>query len=208
MKHPIRAILAPVSALCLMLATPALAQTSQQNKVMPMMGAQQGMTPMMGGGMMGPMMGGGMMGPMMGGGMMGMMHYHPDGSLAFLKAELAITAAQETVWKAYTDQLRENIKQHRPGMQMMYDPAAAKPAGWIERMSAGEARISAHLETIKKIRPAAEALYAALSPEQKQKADALMPGGMGMMGGMGGMGMMGGTGGMGGMPMGGMHGGQ
>mgnify|MGYP001590135443 CR=1 FL=1 len=178
MKYPIRAILAAVSAFCLMLATPALAQTSQQNKMMPMMGAQPGMM---------PMMGGGMMGPMMGGGMMGMMHNHPDGSLAFLKAELAITAAQETVWKSYTDQLRENIKQHRPGMQMMHDPAAAKPAGWIERMSAGEARISAHLEAIKKIRPAAEALYAALSPEQKKKADYLMPGGMG------GMGMMGGT---------------
>jgi TRAP-type uncharacterized transport system substrate-binding protein len=32
-----------------------------------------------------------------------------------------------------------------------------------------------HLEAMKKIRPAATALYAALTPEQKKKADELMP---------------------------------
>ncbi len=40
-----------------------------------------------------------------------------------------------------------------------------------------------HLDMVKKIKPAATALYAALSPEQKQKADQLMPGGMMGMGG-------------------------
>lgn len=142
------------------------------------------MTPMMGGGMMGsggmPMMG------MMGGGMMPMMGMYPDGSAAFLKTELKITTAQEAVWTAYASALKDFMQQHQQHMSaMMMGGAGAAPRGWIERLTDSEAKISAHLQAVKKIRPAAEALYAALSAEQKQKADALMPGGMGM--GMGGM---------------------
>jgi len=142
--------------------------------------------------MMEQMMGGGMMGqvmPMMGmqagqQGMMGMMLMHPDGYFAFLKAELGITDAQNAVWTAYTAQLMPLIKQHRDAMAMMQG-SEAKPRNWIERLTDGEAKLSEHMESLKKIRPAATALYAALTPDQKTKADALMPGAMGMrMGGM------------------------
>ena len=129
----------------------------------------------------------GMMMPMMGGGMMGM---YPDGSIAFLKAELKITGEQEAVWTAYASALKEFMQQHKKhmsAMPMMAEPGSAQ-RGWIERLADSEARISAHLQSMKKIRPAAEALYAALSAEQKQKADMLMPGGaMGMGMGMGAM---------------------
>lgn len=142
------------------------------------------MMPMTGGGMMCPMMGGDMMMPMMRGGMMGMMQMHPDGSAAFLKAELGITDAQNTVWTAYTGQLMPLIRKHQDTMQTMQG-SGAKPRNWIERLSDSEAMLSEHLEAMKKIRPAATALYAALTPEQKKKADALMPGAAGMkMGGM------------------------
>ncbi len=141
---------------------------------MPMMGGQ-----MMGGGMM-PMMG-----QMMGGsGMMGAMMMHPAGYAAFLKTELGITEAQTGVWTAYADQLQAAITRHQSNMPMGHDGSAA-PRSWIERITDSEARLTMHLDMIKKIKPAATALYTALSPEQKQKADQLMPGGMMGMRGMG-----------------------
>lgn len=197
MSHLSGALGIALISLSLLLAGPVAAQTATQKPqqppamtpygmMMPMMGQQDGQS-----GMMMPMMG-----HMMGGGMMGMMMTHTDGYLAFLKTELAITAAQETAWNAFAGQLKEHIGQHKSAMPMMTPPSDKKPLTWIERLNMGEARMNTHLEAMKKLRPAAEALYAALSPEQKQKADTLMPGGMGMH-----MGMMGGMPMMRGMPM-------
>jgi hypothetical protein len=106
--------------------------------------------------------------------MMGMMITHSAGLFAFLKAELGITEAQTHAWTAYTAQLTPLIKKHQDAMQMTPDQAA-KPRTWIERLADNEARLSEHLEAMKKIRPAATALYEALTPEQKKKADELMP---------------------------------
>ncbi len=193
MSSLFRTTLAPLTALGLLLASPAMAQTAAPDphhpadapaaaspapgmmtpmmceKMMPMMNQ------MMGGGMMGMQAGQqGMMGGDMRHPMMGMMITHSEGVFAFLKAELGITDAQDAVWTAYTGQLKPLIKKHQDAMQMMPDPKA-KPRTWIERLTDSEAIVSEHLETMKKIRPAATALYAALTPEQKQKADALMP---------------------------------
>ena len=60
------------------------------------------------------------------------------------------------------------------------------PRSWLERITDSEARLTMHLDMLKKIKPAATALYNALSAEQKQKADLLLPGGMMGMRGMGG----------------------
>lgn len=186
--------LAPLTALGLLLASPAMAQApapdphhpadapaagapAAPGKMMPMMGG--GMMPMMNQ-MMGCGMTGmqavpqGMMGWDMRHPMMGMMITHSEGFFAFLKAELGITDAQDVVWAAYAAQLKPLIKKHQDKMQMTPD-AGAKPRNWIERLGDSEALLSEHLEMMKKIRPAATALYAALSPEQKTKADALMP---------------------------------
>lgn len=174
MTHMYRASFAALTALGLLLASPAVAQTpppdphhpagapaetpqttAPQGMMMPMMGNQQGMM--------------GWDHPMM-----GMMVTHSEGLFAFLEVEIGITEAQTQAWTAYTAQLKPLIKQHQTAMQMMPDPAA-KPSTWIERLSDSEAIVSEHLETMKKIRPAATALYAELTPEQKKKADALMP---------------------------------
>ncbi|MEQ1887657.1 MAG: Spy/CpxP family protein refolding chaperone [Alphaproteobacteria bacterium] len=190
MKNLLRANLTPMIALGLLLSGPVAAQPDDPHH--PVQTFNKFIPP----GMMGqmPMMDGGMMMPMMGGGMMGMMMTHTDGYFAFLKTELAITAAQETVWSAFAGQLKEQIGQHSSAMPMMTPPPDAKPLTWIDRLTESETRMSTHLEAMKKIHPAAAALYEALSPEQKLKADALMPGGMGMH--------------MGAMKMGGMHGGK
>lgn len=188
MSSLFRTIFAPLTALGLLLASPAIAQTAAPDPHHPA-GAPAAAAPAAPGMMM-PMMGGGMMPmmhQMMGGGMMGMMLKHTDGYFAFLKAELGITDAQNAVWTAYKEQLTALIKRHRDAMAMMQGSEAGS-RDWIERLTDSEARLSEHLEMMKKIRPAATALYAALSAEQKTKADALMPsmpGAMGMnMGGM------------------------
>jgi hypothetical protein len=118
------------------------------------------------------MMGRDMMGPM------GMMHGPMlEGRLAYIKAELAITDAQSTVWNEYVTA----VKARAPSMQGMRDTM-------MQAMQSGTAtaRMDAHIkametmtEALKALKPATEALYAVLTPDQKQKADKLL--GMGSM---------------------------
>jgi hypothetical protein len=149
-----------------------------------------GMGPgMMGhGGMMGPgMMGGGMMGgscPMMGGAAGGMMGgaaggaVHADGRVAFLKAELAITDAQTAPWNAYATALKKSLE----GRQAMHESMAKVMAANspVERIDAQLAAMETRVASLKEMKPALTALYEALSPDQRKKADELLPS-MGMM---------------------------
>jgi len=155
-------------------------------------GAQQagGVRPggmMQGGPMMqaGPSFRGGMMG-MMGRGcsMMGMMLEGADvpsfaeGRIAFLKAELAITDAQQAAWSAYADALGKNL-QGMQGMRQLMATAltAATP---VERLDAHIAAMEGRLGALKDVKPALSHLYEALGPDQKKKADELLTG-MGCM---------------------------
>ena len=154
---------------------------------MGMMGAGMMGPEMMGAGMMGPGMGrGGMMG-MMGGGcpMMGMMMGRggvapsfAEGRIAFLKAELAITDTQASVWDAYAAALRKNFE----NMQSMHTTmmSAAAPASPVERLDRHISAMDSRLQSLKEVKPALAALYAALSDDQKKKADDLLTG-MGCM---------------------------
>jgi hypothetical protein len=142
---------------------------------------------MMGPGMMGQGMGrGGMMG-MMGGGcpMMGMMmgrngpaSAFAEGRIAFIKAELAITDAQKSVWDAYATALRKNLE----SMQTMHNTmmSASSPATPVERLDLHISAMESRLQSLKEVKPALSALYAALSDDQKKTADDLLTG-MGCM---------------------------
>ena len=142
---------------------------------------------MMGPGMMGQGMGrGGMMG-MMGGGcpMMGMMDgpewprtAFAEGRIAFIKAELAITDAQKSVWDAYATALRKNLE----SMQTMHNTmmSASSPVDPVERLDLHISAMEFRLQSLKEVKPALSALYAALSDDQKKKADDLLTG-MGCM---------------------------
>jgi hypothetical protein len=139
-----------------------------------MMGGMMGRG-MRGGPMMG-MMGGGcpMMGMMMGGG--GAMY--PEGRIAFLKAELAITDAQTKVWEGYAAALKKNME----GMQAMRESmmAARSEKTPVARLDAHINAMEGRLEALKDVKPALGALYDALSDDQKKKADELLTG-MGCM---------------------------
>lgn len=134
-------------------------------------------------GMMGKgMMPGGMMEkmgkqcPMMGA---GDAETHAAGRIAFIKAELAITDAQQTVWESYATALKkklESMKAMHAGMM-----ARMKAKSPLDRLSAHISAMEDRLAGLKEEKPALEKLYAVLSEEQKTKADKVLIG-MGCMG--------------------------
>lgn len=138
---------------------------------------------MMGGGMMpGGMMSGGMMqhGAMMSGGMMGgMLFQHVEGRLAFLKAELKITPAQETPWSKFADAVRTAAKNAQAAMKPMMQ-GGAQPQSAVDQMARQERALAVRLDATRLVKAAFEPLYAALDDEQKKLADTLVGHAMGM----------------------------
>jgi hypothetical protein len=156
--------------------------------------AQQGGGPWV----MGPGMMGGFGGRMMGGGF-GMMSQYPDGYVAFLKAELNITPAQEKVWAPFAKALRDSAAtsgrfwgpggrmmrgtgQMGPGMMqgqqmgpgMMQNYQGWKPQPLPDALDAQVDWAQSRLDNLKALRDAAKPLYAKLTDEQKAKADRLL----------------------------------
>jgi hypothetical protein len=141
------------------------------------------------GGMMGPGHGYGMMGNY-GRGMMGGCPMMDDatadgktstfaaGRIAFLKAELGITDAQKSVWDAYAETIKGNLQSMQGMWQTMKTVAEAKTPA--DRLGAQIAAMESRVATLKEVKPALDKLYAALSDEQKKKADELLTG-MGCM---------------------------
>lgn len=112
-----------------------------------------------------------------------------EGRLAMLKAELNITADQESAWQAFTNQ----AKAQAAAMQAQRAAVTATqtaPERLAQRATFAKQR-AANIETMS---GAVKTLYDALTPEQKAIADARMAFGGGM-GGPGGPGRMGGRGG-------------
>lgn len=126
----------------------------------------------------------GMMGHgMMGQGMMdhmGMM-YGPmlEGRLAYIKAELAITDAQSAAWNGYVSA----AKARASGMQGMHETMmkTMQSGTAVARMDAHIKAMEGMTEALKALKPATEALYAVLTPDQKKKADLLLGMGCCMM---------------------------
>jgi hypothetical protein len=174
------------SALLLFAALPhTYAQQTESQRPGGMMQPGQGLQDEMMGGMMQPgadmqlQMGGmmqrrGMMG-MMGCAMMGYGGTaHIAGRIAFLKAELGITDAQKEPWDAYASALRQMLESmqsmHQTMMQVMH---LGTP---VERLDTRIGAMEGMIGKLKEIRPALANLYAALTEDQKKKADELLTG--------------------------------
>ena len=128
-------------------------------------------------------MGRGMMGmigdcPIMGMMMGGDTSTFSEGRIAFLKAELAITDAQKSVWEAYAATLQKNLQGMQAMRQTMMKVMEAKTP--VERLDTHVTAMDGRLASLKEVKPALAALYTALSAEQKKKADQLLTG-MGCM---------------------------
>lgn len=141
-------------------------------------GMGQGMGPMGYGAMGHGPMGYGPMGRGMGPQAYGNPAAVADSRLAGLKSELKITAAQESAWKAFADQ----AKQQAEAMQKLMSSAeGSAQATAPERLEQRNQIMKKRQEQMEKGTAAFKDLYAALSPEQKTLADQHF----GMMGGRG-----------------------
>lgn len=118
----------------------------------------------------------GMMCPMMGqDGMMGMadMASHIDGHLAFIKAELKITPAQEEAWKGFADVLRASATSMTQMQGMpMGTPGAAQTVS--QALDQKERLLATRLDSSKKLRVAWTKLDAALTPDQRKAAEGIL----------------------------------
>lgn len=152
------------------------------------MGGSSGMQGMNGGGGMMNMMGGKMpmmeMMQMMGmmrqsGGGMGMATIdRVEGRIAFLRAELKITDAQNAAWNAFADALRTNAKSLGEVRSSMM--AGAKQ-NLTDRLALQEKWLAARLEGTRAMKAALTNLVDTLSDDQKKTADELLAPHMGMM---------------------------
>lgn len=139
-------------------------------------GAPQGGMPGMMGGDMGrrmEMMQRQMSGPGMMGGPGAMSAFrHVEGVLAYIRAELRITDAQQPQWNAFADAVRANMDKLRQAYAQAMQ-SAGQPATAPEQMERRIALLSAQLDAARSLEAAARPLYAALSDEQKRSADEL-----------------------------------
>jgi len=95
-----------------------------------------------------------------------------EGRLAYAKAFLGITDSEVAAWKAYEDVSRANVRSLEAAQRAMID--AERTGSAIDRMHAQTAMMQAQLDARKALLPATEALYKALTPEQQERADALL----------------------------------
>jgi len=95
-----------------------------------------------------------------------------EGRLAYAKALLDITDGQAALWKAYEDVSRANAESMEAAHQAMI--TAEQSGAAIDRMQAQTNMMQARLDARKALQPATEALYKALSPEQRGRADLVL----------------------------------
>lgn len=110
----------------------------------------------------------------------GAMAGHVDGRLGYIKAELKITDAQEALWASYAAAAREaaNTMVARCTAMMSRSTSSLKLP---DRLDQNEQLMAAQLEAVRATNKALKPLYAALNDAQKQTADQLFWGHMGMM---------------------------
>ena len=144
---------------------------------------------------------GGMMGGMEhGGGMAGMMRHmlcgvteHVEGRLAYLKAELKLTDAQQAAWNTFADAYRATTQKTAKVCAEMdaAGPDHSMHKGVLGHLTMMEHHMSDHLDSVRGLKAAIEPLFAVLTEDQKKTADHVMTHimdvGMSMGGGMGGM---------------------
>jgi Spy/CpxP family protein refolding chaperone len=100
---------------------------------------------------------------------------HIDGMLAYLKAELKITADQEQAWQKFADVVRDNMKARAEEWQSRRETSQQSHDGKVptvnERIDRQLQSMEQRTDSLKKMAEAAKTLYAQLTPEQQARAD-------------------------------------
>lgn len=100
-----------------------------------------------------------------------------DGQLAFMKAELRITPAQEAQWNVFANVFREDKeKQARLCRTAQEQSRSIMSANLPESLKIRVDRLEEQIESLRALEAAVQPLYAILSKEQKKTADEIMKG--------------------------------
>ncbi len=102
---------------------------------------------------------------------------HIDGQLAYIKAELKITPAQEAQWNVFANVFRDDKEKqahncHRAQEQNRQMMAASLP----DSMNLKAQRLTEQLDSLRKLEAAVQLFYDSLSRDQKKVADEIMKG--------------------------------
>lgn len=132
-------------------------------RMMSMMGAHHGRSGMMAGPMPGhgDMLGLFAMGPVP----------HVEGHIAFLGAELGITARQQQAWEAFAQALRasaERANARHESMMSERQQSGAAESSPVQRLETMAQQLRARLESVQSMRGALADLYPQLSDRQKR----------------------------------------
>ena len=95
-----------------------------------------------------------------------------DGRIAFLKAELKITPAQETQWQQVATAMHQNANALDQAIGTARDQRGTMDA--IQRLTMREQFAKVRAENDARLLTAFKLLYASLSPEQQQMANDLV----------------------------------
>ena len=105
---------------------------------------------------------------------------HIEGRIAYLQAELHITAEQMTLWNAVADAMRQNdqsMRAARAGLHHDGDEEVAAP----DRLAAMQKMAETRAQNLAKLVAAVKPLYEAMSADQKKNADELLASHFGRM---------------------------
>jgi len=105
---------------------------------------------------------------------------HIEGRIAFLQAELHITAAQMPLWNAVADVMRQNDKDMRAERAALHDQSDDDTTA-IDRLAAMQKLAASRADGLGKLLAAVKPLYEAMSDDQKKNADELLASHFGRM---------------------------
>jgi hypothetical protein len=96
-----------------------------------------------------------------------------DGRIAFLKAELKITPAQEAQWQQFAAAMRQNAQSLDQAIATARQHRGTA-SNAVERMEMRAEFAKVRADNAVRLASAFRPVYASLSPEQQQTANALM----------------------------------
>lgn len=106
---------------------------------------------------------------------------HIEGRLAYIKTELTITAAQESLWDNYASAARDSGNTMLARCTTMMNESNTSTVSVPDRLDQNEQLLAAQLDAVRAMNKSLKPLYGSLSDSQKQHADQILLGPMGMM---------------------------
>jgi hypothetical protein len=96
-----------------------------------------------------------------------------EGRIAFMKAELKITPAQESQWNAVSDAMRHNATQRQQLFEQMRS-RGDQPMTAVDHLNFRQRMSEVQAESAKSFATTFAALYTSLDDSQKKQADELL----------------------------------